>query len=119
MVGSAVGSWTAAVMAKSRTWSRAITTITSPRRISSDDMRYARRSAAGAAVASLEDIGGLATFGWIELIMTFIPRSPGTCSTYIGLLGSITTHDLAGPKADHAVVRSTTASCRRRSEPAC
>ncbi len=35
--------------------------------MSSDDMRYARRSDAGAAVASVELIGGLATVEWIEL----------------------------------------------------
>src|SRR5512138_2076452 len=54
-------------MTKSRTWSRAITTITSPRRMSSEDKRYARRSALGAAVASVEVIGLLATVEWIEL----------------------------------------------------
>lgn len=35
--------------------------------MSSEDIRYARRSALGAAVASAEVIGQLATVEWIEL----------------------------------------------------
>jgi hypothetical protein len=41
--------------------------------MSSEDIRYARRSDIGAAVASAELIGGLATVDWIELMVT---RSP-------------------------------------------
>jgi hypothetical protein len=38
--------------------------------MSSEDIRYARRSDAGAAVASAVRIGGLATVEWIELMVT-------------------------------------------------
>jgi hypothetical protein len=63
VVESAVGSWAAAVMTKSRTWSRAINAITSPRRMSMDDRRYERRSDGPAAAVEWIGFKGVLTRG--------------------------------------------------------